>query len=273
MAHIVVTGEKYGFIDGNYLDLEFKRRYADIVAMPTAIDFGAIRSELQLQRVYYYSAVDDLRRDTESDREFENRVNAVVERLDQINDLDGFHVRRGSVTGKIKGQSRRQKQVDVQLAVDALLHAINRNMRDAVLFAGDLDFKPLVDALVSLGIHTQLHCAKGSSAKEFRAAADRFVPLTPQVLARWAAKTGDPAYNLPSEVHANLLDHRASPILTVVSQGKRLTITRGEAHHFLVVANSVGQFETAYRHGNVDTLKRYFELVHGATDWSKPSPV
>src|SRR5260221_1215127 len=95
---------------------------------------------VEVQRVFYYHSLDDERREGEVDAAFEARKQAQLDRYDKINALPGFHTRLGSVTGK-SVRRRRQKMVDVQLAVDALTHAFNKNIGIAVLFAGDLDFK------------------------------------------------------------------------------------------------------------------------------------
>ncbi|MBD2254416.1 NYN domain-containing protein [Nostoc parmelioides] len=51
-------------------------------------------------------------------------------------------------TGKAK---KEQKEIDIMIAVDMLTHSFQKNMDEATLLAGDLDFKPLIDALVLNG--------------------------------------------------------------------------------------------------------------------------
>lgn len=50
-----------------------------------------------------------------------------------------------------KNKSRGSKQVDISLSVDMLTHANRKNYDVAVLVAGDEDYAPLVDAVMSEG--------------------------------------------------------------------------------------------------------------------------
>ena len=74
------------------------------------------------------------------------RIAAEESKYDQIQSVPGFHVRLGTVVGS-KPRRLRQKEVDVQLAVDMLIHASRKNMSSATLITGDLDFRPVVRSL------------------------------------------------------------------------------------------------------------------------------
>jgi hypothetical protein len=103
--------------------------------------------------------------------------------LADIAALDGYFVRRGSLRGK----RRRQKEVDVLLAVDMLSHSHRRNTDRMMLLGGDLDFRPLVEALVDQGTIVTVDCdARGS--KELTLAADSQKLLTLREL--WDISTG-----------------------------------------------------------------------------------
>jgi uncharacterized LabA/DUF88 family protein len=69
------------------------------------------------------------------------RIVAHKESLERVNSAEECHVRLGLVKGV---KPRRQKGVDVLLAVDMLTHAFRNSFERAVLVAGDLDFKPVV---------------------------------------------------------------------------------------------------------------------------------
>src|SRR5208282_399254 len=62
--------------------------------------------------------------------------------------------------------------VDVQLAVDMLTHGFSRNMSKAVLLSGDLDFRPIVEALIRAGVFVEIWYENESAAKELFGAAD-----------------------------------------------------------------------------------------------------
>ncbi len=54
------------------------------------------------------------------------------------------------VRGFVRGKKRRQKAVDVLLAVDMVLQAAQDKYDTAILIAGDLDFQPAVEAVQEL---------------------------------------------------------------------------------------------------------------------------
>ena len=69
-----------------------------------------------------------------------------------MREIDALHVR----TGKLASRRKRQKQVDVLLAVDMLTHSHLRNTKNAVLLSGDSDFVPLVQAVIQQGTFVSL---------------------------------------------------------------------------------------------------------------------
>ena len=88
------------------------------------------------------------------------------------------HLRLGKLTGT--GREKRQKQVDILLAVDALNHAFRRNMGRVVLLTGDQDFTPVVRALVDMGLYVTVAGDRTHTSKELIHAADHYIPLTVQ---------------------------------------------------------------------------------------------
>ena len=152
------------------------------------------------QRTYYYNAVDDRQKPGEADDAFKARVDAQLDRLDRINSLPNCHVRVGSITGRAV-KRRRQKQVDVQLAVDALLHSFNRTASVITLVAGDLDFKPLVDALVTLGVQTRLAFEKTSTSIKLRGSADQALEINLQLAWEWSSQVFQDAHALPQRAN------------------------------------------------------------------------
>jgi uncharacterized LabA/DUF88 family protein len=117
-------------------------------------------------KIFYYDAV-SAQEHNESLSDYRNRVDSEYQRFDAIQALSRFHV----VLGEIKGRPRRQKRVDVHLAVDMLTHTFRGNMREATLLAGDDDFIPLVQALIREGL-TVTVWHPPQATPEFLAAAD-----------------------------------------------------------------------------------------------------
>ncbi len=75
------------------------------------------------------------------------------------------------------GSAGLQKKIDVMIAVDMLTHTFRRNMHQATLLTSDLDFKPLLDALVHEGMFVTLWYPPNDTNKELVAAADRRQPF------------------------------------------------------------------------------------------------
>jgi hypothetical protein len=74
--------------------------------------------------------------------------------FEEISRLPGFHVIQGKTVSE--NERARQKGVDVHLAVHMLSHATMGFVRNVTLLAGDADFEPLVDAVVTQGSYVTM---------------------------------------------------------------------------------------------------------------------
>ena len=99
---------------------------------------------------------------------------AFDELMQRFNRTRGCHV----FVGKTTGRRKRQKQVDVQLAVDMLSHTLHGNMQSATLLAGDQDFLPVLDALKLAGMYTTLVYTRDSFSDDLVSAADESICLS-----------------------------------------------------------------------------------------------
>jgi uncharacterized LabA/DUF88 family protein len=152
---------KYLFIDGGYFRKaieNFSKKYFKVSSVP--IDFSKL-GRAYTKCFYYDCLPPQLNGEIESD--YIARKQIYSETLDLIRSTKGFHVFEGVTTGR-KGKER-QKQVDVKIAVDMLMHTVRHNMHETTLLAGDQDFKPLVNALVQEGMYINLLCEKFSASK------------------------------------------------------------------------------------------------------------
>jgi uncharacterized LabA/DUF88 family protein len=120
-------------------------------------------------RIYYYDSYPSRKRD-EEEVDFKDRERAQNDLFGHFGRLQNTHVR----TGYSRFQRKRhvQKGVDVLLAVDALEHSYRRNCESAFLLLGDLDFIPLIDALVSNGTRVIVGSFGGSISEEIPLRAD-----------------------------------------------------------------------------------------------------
>ncbi|MGF0537296.1 NYN domain-containing protein [Agrobacterium sp. ES01] len=123
-------------------------------------------------KVFYYDAISG-REYRETQEAYAARVQPEHERFERIQALDRVHV----ALGKIVGKDRRQKGVDVRLAVDIMTHAFRGTISRATLLASDADFVPLVRALVNEGLHVTLWHPPQAS-KELMGAADSNRPFS-----------------------------------------------------------------------------------------------
>lgn len=157
---------EYLFIDGGCLRSSVRAICKDLFG-----DEHAYRPFLQglagsFDKVFYYDAVSG-REHGEAQEDYAARVEPEHEKFAQLQGLDRVHV----ALGKIVGKDRRQKGVDVRLAVDMMTHAFRGKIARATLFAGDADFVPLLQALVSEGLHVTLwHPSQAN--KDLKGAAD-----------------------------------------------------------------------------------------------------
>lgn len=179
------SANNYLFIDANYLRRAYedtlRRFFSDVSAQN--LDLTIVKRWVSASKAFYYDAID------EADPSAEARQ----EHLDTIRGLPGFHVRQGTITGR----ARRQKRVDVQLAVDCLMHAYNKNFWHVTLIAGDLDFEPLVTALVAVGAHVHVYYESRSAAKGLYRAADVAEPLTIDTFWDWSERSWQDAHPRP----------------------------------------------------------------------------
>jgi uncharacterized LabA/DUF88 family protein len=177
----------YLFIDGAYLRKDFTEQMRSFYGVIPEFDFVALAASLKSERTYYYDAIDYERHATESEETSAARVAAAEAVHDHINNLPGFHVREGHVRRSPKRRNREQKAVDVQLAVDALEHAARGNMKLMMLFAGDLDFEPLLASLERLGVRTRLIYVPQHTSKALMQAADEIRKVTLDHFHAWSA--------------------------------------------------------------------------------------
>lgn len=157
---------EYLFIDGGCLRSSVRKISNDLFGDGDA--YHPLVSALGngFDKVFYYDAVSG-KEHGEAQAVYEARVQPEHERFAEIQALDRVHV----ALGNIVGQDRRQKGVDVRLAVDMMTHAFRGNITKATLFAGDADFVPLLKALVAEGLHVTLWHPPQANA-ELKGAAD-----------------------------------------------------------------------------------------------------
>jgi uncharacterized LabA/DUF88 family protein len=181
-----MTAEPYfGFVDGAYLrsnslrvrNEEFfnPRNVVAAVGTEAGLRFGPF----DLHRTLYFDAIPDPS-DTNADgtKPATRATDQVLQRyFEAIEKLVDTEVRFGWVRGRPDGKQRRQKAVDIHLAVDMLAAAADKLFRFAVLISGDVDFVPLVYEVKRRGIRVIVGGFEETTGDLLRNAADRFIDL------------------------------------------------------------------------------------------------
>ncbi|WP_342657152.1 NYN domain-containing protein [Sphingomonas sp. NY01] len=102
-------------------------------------------------KAFYYDAV-PAQGHAEDQHVWLDRIAPQMDAINAIRSANGFHAQ----VGDLRGKKVRQKKVDVQIAVDMLLHTVRQNMERCTLLAGDVDFQPLIEALIREGMYVTL---------------------------------------------------------------------------------------------------------------------
>jgi uncharacterized LabA/DUF88 family protein len=156
----------YLFVDGGYLRGVLNGLSRDLFHVPIELSPQSLSNGFR--KVFYYDCPPE-QRDNEPSDDFAQRSGQYESWLGRLRETPGVHVVEGSTSGRRK---QRQKQVDVAIAVDMLSHSHRQNMTQATLLSGDLDFKPVVDALVRDGMWVTVWCEQASASRELWLSAD-----------------------------------------------------------------------------------------------------
>ena len=173
----MISNKSYLFVDGSYLKKIlklFQEKFYDDEPDPI-IFCECIKGNSE--KAFYYDAYPGRKKD-EPYEDYQSRTQVAEEEFSEISSKPGWHVNVGFTKGQ--GKRVRQKGVDVQLAIDALMHRIRGNCDHITLLAGDLDFHPLAKALVEAGAFLKLLCDPTSVSDELRQAVDSVEYITPR---------------------------------------------------------------------------------------------
>src|SRR5713226_9055235 len=147
----------YLFIDGEYLRRIHNETMQAFFGVDGDLDLEEIKDEASAVRAFFYDSIDDAPREGETEEACQTRLGPLEQFFARARALSGVHVRLGTVVGKrSRKKEPRQKEVDILLATDMLTHGFNGSMQKAVLLAGDLDFRPIVEALVRHGVFVEV---------------------------------------------------------------------------------------------------------------------
>jgi len=259
----------YLFIDGGYLNKEYERTAQRWFNGAGQIDLRQVcwHFNPRPRKVFYYDCIDRVQKDSESAVELSARISGQEEQFRAISSLEGFHVRLGELVGR-EGK-KRQKEVDVQLAVDMMNHAIRRNMTRAVLLSGDRDFKPLVESLIQMGTYVHVESHSRSGARELARAADYATMFHFETLYGWTAEPIRARHKLPERKDRLAKEWAASHTGKGKFQEYQILVREVGKGFALICERFIGGRPYCITHPDRLKLELYFELTHGKIKWGE----
>jgi uncharacterized LabA/DUF88 family protein len=191
-----MSGETYLFIDGAYLRKHYTESTQKWFGEVGEINFKQLKESFHAQKCFYYDCLDDMRGEGESESGFESRLAKQEAFFNKIRGVVGSHVRLGSITGTAK--NKRQKKVDILLAVDMMNHASRKNLERAILLSGDRDFEPVVNSLIEMGVFVEVAGDIRHTSKDLAWAADNFRPISFRSYYDWSSTVLRSEYSIPN---------------------------------------------------------------------------
>lgn len=251
-----MADETYLFIDGAYLRDKHSKALRRVFTQVPEIGLLQLKGQALAERVFFYDCLHDIEDEAETEEAFQERLKKDEAYFSAIRALPGFHVRWGTLTGR-RGRLR-QKEVDVQLAVDMLTHGFSKNMSKAVLLSGDLDFRPIVEALIRAGVFVEIWYEKESAAKELFWAADYGRELTFQDFYSMSDDKFTRENPLPGKAAGGLADFMlVAPLKSGQANGTEVYLYKAGPMYKLVAPIWQGE-SLILQLKNPDTLERFF---------------
>jgi uncharacterized LabA/DUF88 family protein len=207
-------------------------------------------------KVFYYDAL-PVKEQNESEQAYELRIKPQEDLLNYIRSFDRYHVYEGDARRRQR-RGLEQKKVDVMIAVDMLTHSFRRNMHRATLLTGDLDFKPLVDALVQDGMFVTLWYPPNATSRELITAADARMRFDIQNAYGCATEAFRKKFTMPQgvcgpkEIHDAILQKSWQD----ASKGSAELYMRG-GEHMLVFKDLNPGYWSHFRHRDLEFLKKF----------------
>jgi len=259
----------YVFVDAGHLKKSFGEISHAWFGKAVDLYIPSLRTLFGAEKVFYYDSIDDVARAGESGEALDKRIKDQEAALREINAVSNTHVRYGSITGK--DRRKRQKEVDILIAVDMMNHAIRQNMDRAVLVTGDRDFAPLVETLVQLGLTVEVAGDFRHTSDVLQAAADAYRPLGITTYAQMISPAT--ARNMPKLPSLN-----GGPARDPASHTPSASGMTGQYECVLLPRSPNGFFAQFTHHENVmhvvvetiDDMRRlqlFLELEYGDASW------
>lgn len=252
---------KYLFIDGGCLRATLKnisKRYFE--DRDLRINFNQLKGNHV--KAFYYDAIPAIKHN-EAESDYLRRVQPRVELHNHIATLAGYHIYEGD--SRIRRKQVQQKEVDVMIAVDMLTHTFRGNMERATFLASDIDFKPLLDALVREGMFVELMYPPTDTNQGLINAADERTPLAIDTIYRILDRESQELLVLPARDMCSTqgFDHSGSVEASRHEMYGEVRYQKPEGEHQVYWA-SPAHFDhfLRVRCANYETLRKYVEDLY-----------
>ena len=243
-----MNNNTYLFVDGNYLQEDYKRFAEKWFGTDGKLDFDKVRKEFGADRNFYFDAADD-------PNKFKD--------LQQSN----WVVELGYVSS---GRNRKQKEVDILMALRVIGYAYGNKMSNAILLAGDGDFRPLVHELVRLNVEVKVIGNKKSISTQLLGEATSTYFIDIDDYYRWTQESIKAIKPLEQIKRYNASNHPTtlpdSRILTKTGKFNEKVITLiHEAESLFYLVQTEDNF-VWLEADNQEDLINFFEIKYGKID-------
>lgn len=268
--HTRQFSNRYVFIDGEYLTQLAIKAGEKWFGKKADLDFSKIHEQLDGRRTFYYDCL-PAKSDKEKEEIYQARFLEKSNLFNRLRTLPGWHVNEGIAKWR-KKTGTSQKEVDVLIAVDMLTHTYRKNMDAITFIAGDLDFRPLVEAIVREGMYISLQYGQMSITDDLKNSADEAIRIGPNRLLKFCSESFQkeigfavPSIEVnqpPGEIELVAKDENNNVIAFLISP------TPSDEYVKILIRNSAhNQDFLIIRHKNKDRIRAFYEADYGPVQW------
>ena len=245
-----MNNKTYLFVDGNYLQQDYKKFAEQWFGTEGKLDFERIKEEFQADRNFYFDAADDINKFRD------------LQQSDWVVEL-------GYVSS---GRNRRQKEVDILMALRMISYAHKAKMNNVILLAGDGDFRPLAHELVKLDVDVKIVGDKKSINTQLLGEATSKLFIDIDYYYKWTKENIKATKPLEKIKNIELGQHQ-SPINPISTKkgtfdGDSITlIEKWENYFALVRSPQISEKFLWLECDNKEDLQTYFTLKFGEINW------
>jgi uncharacterized LabA/DUF88 family protein len=249
----------YAFIDG----ASFERNAGPILAQYESpieeLNWQALTRNAE--RIFYFDAL-PTKKNNQTDEDFQTQLSNKQQFFSRLRRVPNMHVREG-ITRFRQGSGKpllQQKGVDIALAVEVLRHAHSGNMDVARIFANDADFYPLLDALTSTKVRSELYFSANAVSTELVEAADMAEELNHYTLHTSLPEAQRQKYTISG--HAEDISHYSRRLLGEANFGPVYVLER-PTEPKLYVLEGPYQDSNLYSHmsASLELLIGHYEAI------------